>query len=824
MRNTILLLLFTAMMPVFAQLNFNLDNTSATGAIRVLLPGAEIIEDLDQYEITIKEDQLYTFPGIFELHIKKADFVFTYLPGYYMAKEYRVDMNSDGTWEQNWSSAGQSTVSFNYAPAAANQYFRPETIKIEMKFRNQIWPNNEVTISRNIQIHVFPDKRVYTNPANDMLVQLQNISPSSKRPILLVEGFDPLNTNYPDLYYLLAFHLINEDLRFSGQTGLHKPVPNDFAVFILNFNNGGQDLAQNAPVVLSALNKINALCPGKDIAVAGLSMGGVITRYALAKAEQDGIDHHTDMFISFDSPQAGAHINMQLQSLVSLLPEGVSSVTDDLQLKLKSMAAKQLMLDNVYDPSGHAHQQFYSALNQLNGNGYPSLCANLAISNGRSQASWGPDYEDETLMELTIDNFSQSLVTFEPRDIGPGSYLSDTQMRELVYPGGSFYYAASAALLEYDPTVFLDIYYDPVFIPTWSALDIPNHNIDSGYNLTNDLNTSRFDDYMVQDHPIQHHEISVKTRNMLKSWFLKYRSFAFNNPFEILTRVVINTNDIVFQSNVIVGNGGHVTILKDRYQFNTPVLIKSGGTMLVDAHAVKFNSGVTVEEGGKLIVLDFEDLPQLVISGPGSVVHPMKGKPRNTYRWTANLENSKKVSYKWYKKTTGDYYYYGSGKTLTKSFSFVGYQQPSTFTLKVIATENGEEYTETKTIRVTHEATGGGIDPFSLSKKNQNGNGELTANKYSLGQNYPNPFNPTTVIPFALPESANISIVIYDVTGRQIKSLASGNYGQGVHSINWNAQDDNGNKVASGIYYYRLDAKVTDGKAFTQINKMIVTK
>jgi hypothetical protein len=813
MRNTILLLLFTAMMPVFAQLNFNLDNTSATGAIRVLLPGAEIIEDLDQYEITIKEDQLYTFPGIFELHIKKADFVFTYLPGYYMAKEYRVDMNSDGTWEQNWSSAGQSTVSFNYAPAAANQYFRPETIKIEMKFRNQIWPNNEVTISRNIQIHVFPDKRVYTNPANDMLVQLQNISPSSKRPILLVEGFDPLNTNYPDLYYLLAFHLINEDL-----------LPNDFAVFILNFNNGGQDLAQNAPVVLSALNKINALCPGKDIAVAGLSMGGVITRYALAKAEQDGIDHHTDMFISFDSPQAGAHINMQLQSLVSLLPEGVSSVTDDLQLKLKSMAAKQLMLDNVYDPSGHAHQQFYSALNQLNGNGYPSLCANLAISNGRSQASWGPDYEDETLMELTIDNFSQSLVTFEPRDIGPGSYLSDTQMRELVYPGGSFYYAASAALLEYDPTVFLDIYYDPVFIPTWSALDIPNHNIDSGYNLTNDLNTSRFDDYMVQDHPIQHHEISVKTRNMLKSWFLKYRSFAFNNPFEILTRVVINTNDIVFQSNVIVGNGGHVTILKDRYQFNTPVLIKSGGTMLVDAHAVKFNSGVTVEEGGKLIVLDFEDLPQLVISGPGSVVHPMKGKPRNTYRWTANLENSKKVSYKWYKKTTGDYYYYGSGKTLTKSFSFVGYQQPSTFTLKVIATENGEEYTETKTIRVTHEATGGGIDPFSLSKKNQNGNGELTANKYSLGQNYPNPFNPTTVIPFALPESANISIVIYDVTGRQIKSLASGNYGQGVHSINWNAQDDNGNKVASGIYYYRLDAKVTDGKAFTQINKMIVTK
>ncbi|MCD6162870.1 MAG: S8 family serine peptidase [candidate division Zixibacteria bacterium] len=78
--------------------------------------------------------------------------------------------------------------------------------------------------------------------------------------------------------------------------------------------------------------------------------------------------------------------------------------------------------------------------------------------------------------------------------------------------------------------------------------------------------------------------------------------------------------------------------------------------------------------------------------------------------------------------------------------------------------------------------------------------------KFSLNQNYPNPFNAHTIISFNLDISSKISLDIYDILGRQVKSLASDFQKAGKHSIVWDGRNDNNSKVSSGVYFYRLKA------------------
>ena len=77
---------------------------------------------------------------------------------------------------------------------------------------------------------------------------------------------------------------------------------------------------------------------------------------------------------------------------------------------------------------------------------------------------------------------------------------------------------------------------------------------------------------------------------------------------------------------------------------------------------------------------------------------------------------------------------------------------------------------------------------------------------FKLNQNYPNPFNPTTKIKYALPEDALVSVSIYDVTGRMVKSLINMNQSTGYHSIRWDATNDIGEAVSAGMYIYTIQA------------------
>ncbi len=88
-----------------------------------------------------------------------------------------------------------------------------------------------------------------------------------------------------------------------------------------------------------------------------------------------------------------------------------------------------------------------------------------------------------------------------------------------------------------------------------------------------------------------------------------------------------------------------------------------------------------------------------------------------------------------------------------------------------------------------------------------------------LAQNYPNPFNPTTTIGFALPETQNAQLVIYNVLGQQVAELVNAQLPAGRYEFQWDGTNQSGAKVSSGIYFYML--KVGD-KRF--VNKMLLNK
>ncbi|MFC1477080.1 T9SS type A sorting domain-containing protein [candidate division KSB1 bacterium] len=90
---------------------------------------------------------------------------------------------------------------------------------------------------------------------------------------------------------------------------------------------------------------------------------------------------------------------------------------------------------------------------------------------------------------------------------------------------------------------------------------------------------------------------------------------------------------------------------------------------------------------------------------------------------------------------------------------------------------------------------------------------------YDLAQNYPNPFNATTTIGFSLPKREHVKIVVYDILGREVRELTNTDYAPGNHLLTWNGANASGIPVASGVYFYRIQAG-----SFVKSRKMVVLK
>jgi hypothetical protein len=89
--------------------------------------------------------------------------------------------------------------------------------------------------------------------------------------------------------------------------------------------------------------------------------------------------------------------------------------------------------------------------------------------------------------------------------------------------------------------------------------------------------------------------------------------------------------------------------------------------------------------------------------------------------------------------------------------------------------------------------------------------------EFTLHQNYPNPFNPTTRIHYQIPADMRVSLKVYNMMGEEVRTLVDRHHNAGSYEVDWNALQDSGARVPSGVYFYRLQ-----GEGISEVKKMIL--
>jgi hypothetical protein len=220
-----------------------------------------------------------------------------------------------------------------------------------------------------------------------------------RKPIIFVDGFDAGNSQHHEQIwkdYLNFPFDENNQLSYLGDTLLAK----GYDIIILDqavtdgdkkYNRGGAGLIENNGLVLAVLLETlyaqHSSTMTEGFVVVGASMGGKVSRYGLAWMEAHNKPHHVRLFISFDSPQNGAHIPLGLQQTVDKFTQfGGLALFPSVKNKLhQSNAAKQMLLfhSSTGSESVQAHPFRNIWLNNVAGVGnYPSQCRIVSISNG----------------------------------------------------------------------------------------------------------------------------------------------------------------------------------------------------------------------------------------------------------------------------------------------------------------------------------------------------------------------------------------------------------------------------------------------------------
>ena len=136
--------------------------------------------------------------------------------------------------------------------------------------------------------------------------------------------------------------------------------------------------------------------------------------------------------------------------------------------------------------------------------------------------------------------------------------------------------------------------------------------------------------------------------------------------------------------------------------------------------------------------------------------------------------------------------------------------------------------TEPKAYTFIDESVGAGEYSYRLKQIDLDGSFEYSQvievdvpvpAEFSLGQNYPNPFNPVTKINFSIAADSKVMLKIFDILGQEVATLFNGELSAGEHQLDFNASGLN-----SGVYIYRLDAAGVNGKNFSSVKKMILSK
>jgi hypothetical protein len=112
-----------------------------------------------------------------------------------------------------------------------------------------------------------------------------------------------------------------------------------------------------------------------------------------------------------------------------------------------------------------------------------------------------------------------------------------------------------------------------------------------------------------------------------------------------------------------------------------------------------------------------------------------------------------------------------------------------------------------------------GFDRTIISQQTKKMTIENIPDQFALHNNYPNPFNPVTTIRYDLPLGTDVHLVVFDILGREVKTLVNEKQEAGFKSVKWNGRNDMGQTVSAGMYFYRIHAG-----SFSKVQKMVLLK
>ena len=269
----------------------------------------------------------------------------------------------------------------------------------------------QITIEATIPFQGYEETAAFLG-VGEYQIYLDNVDGVLDKPIIIVDGFDPNNSSSTDDIYSVfnygdPVENILDDLRTNEGADI---IILNFPTYIREADGeeilGGADyIERNAMVLVELIETIKAEMIGEQqLVTIGLSMGGLITRYALTYMESNGLDHQTQLWVSFDAPHKGANVPMSIQYMVNYLAEvGADENMQELRdSELNSPAAKQMLLDHYSShlldgeaylqdtsiqlptPATAFREQFTTSIDLL---GYPTEPRNICISNGSNNGT-----------------------------------------------------------------------------------------------------------------------------------------------------------------------------------------------------------------------------------------------------------------------------------------------------------------------------------------------------------------------------------------------------------------------------------------------------
>ncbi|TQJ53227.1 alpha/beta hydrolase [Streptomyces sp. NBC_00080] len=201
------------------------------------------------------------------------------------------------------------------------------------------------------------------------------------RPVIMADGFNLGRSELDKLYQGLEtgdFPFVSE-LRRRGRD-----------VILLGFEERSASILDNAQAAVAAVMRANAEKQGDaPLVVGGFSMGGIVTRYALAKLETQRMHHQTALYFSYDSPHRGASIPVGVQAFSYFIP-----FPNDFARQMNSPAARQMLWRHYDKDTGKIgvakeRTEFLAALDRMGG--WPRIPRTIAIANGRGDGIGLPD-------------------------------------------------------------------------------------------------------------------------------------------------------------------------------------------------------------------------------------------------------------------------------------------------------------------------------------------------------------------------------------------------------------------------------------------------